>query len=108
MISSTPVTSRCAPALPLIFLTGSRRARRCPARQLGTRLPAIAGRALARSQRHGQHPPATDQTGWEQERLELEDFRDQLAAAFDIQANELPAAYQTSTVLRGEIDEQKA
>lgn len=49
----------------------------------------------------------TAQTGWEQERGELEVFRDQLAAAFDTQAGELAAAYQASSALRTEIDAQK-
>ncbi|WP_084806242.1 DNA-binding protein [Duganella sp. HH105] len=47
------------------------------------------------------------QTGWEQERGELEEFRDQLAAAFDTQAGELTAACQASSALRAEIGKQE-
>lgn len=46
----------------------------------------------------------TAQNGWEQERRELEEFRDQIAAAFDVQAGELAAAYNASATLRSETD----
>ncbi len=47
------------------------------------------------------------QAGWEQERGELEEFRDQLAAAFDAQAGELAAACQAGSALRAEIGTQQ-
>ncbi|GJI93121.1 DNA-binding protein [Duganella hordei] len=49
----------------------------------------------------------TAQAGWDQERRELEEFRDQLAAAFDTQAGELAEAYQTNAALRNEISAQQ-
>jgi myosin heavy subunit len=49
----------------------------------------------------------TAQTGWDQERSELEEIRDQLAAAFDTQAGELAAAHQTNAALRNEISAQQ-
>jgi DNA repair exonuclease SbcCD ATPase subunit len=49
----------------------------------------------------------TAQTGWEQERRELEEFRDQIAAAFDSQADELTAAHHANGSLRKEITAQQ-
>lgn len=49
----------------------------------------------------------TSQAGWEQERREMEEFRVQLATAFDVQSTELTAAYQANVSLRGEIDVQQ-
>jgi DNA repair exonuclease SbcCD ATPase subunit len=49
----------------------------------------------------------TAQAGWEQERRELEEFRDQIAAAFDSQAGELAAAHQANGSLRNEIAAQQ-